>query len=113
MTISGTLVEKPKKLSELRAGIESGATKAADLAASYYARIAEVNPRLNAYLSLARERAQEQAERVDAMAAKGDPLPPLAGIPCGIKDVLTMQGAPATAGSKILEGYHPPYDSRR
>ena len=44
-------------------------------------------------------------------AAKGDPLPPLAGIPVGIKDVLVMQGAPATAGSKILEGYRPPYDA--
>ena len=53
----------------------------------------------------------EQAGRIDAMAAKGDPLPPLAGVPIGIKDVMVMKGAPATAGSKILEGYHPPYDS--
>jgi len=111
MMTSGTLVEKPKTLKELRAGIKSGATKAADLAESYYARIAEVNPRLNAYLSLARERAMEQAARVDAQAAKGDPLPPLAGIPVGIKDVMVMKGAPATAGSKILKGYWPPYDS--
>jgi aspartyl-tRNA(Asn)/glutamyl-tRNA(Gln) amidotransferase subunit A len=48
---------------------------------------------------------------VDDLAAKGDPLPPLAGIPVGIKDVLVMRGAPATAGSKILEGYRPPYDA--
>ncbi len=48
---------------------------------------------------------------MDALAAKGDPLPPLAGVPVGIKDVLVMQGAPSTAGSKILEGYHPPYDA--
>jgi aspartyl-tRNA(Asn)/glutamyl-tRNA(Gln) amidotransferase subunit A len=47
---------------------------------------------------------------MDALAGKGDPLPPLAGIPVGIKDVMVMQGAPATAGSKILEGYRPPYD---
>jgi aspartyl-tRNA(Asn)/glutamyl-tRNA(Gln) amidotransferase subunit A len=104
-------VEKPKTLAELRAEISSGTTKAADLVASYYKRIAEVNPRLNVYLSLSRERALAQAERVDALAAKGDPLPPLAGIPVGIKDVLVMQGAPATAGSKILEGYRPPYDA--
>ena len=44
------------------------------------------------------------------IAAKGDPLPPLAGVPVGIKDVLVMQGAPSTAGSKILQGYRPPYD---
>lgn len=104
------LVEKPKTLAALRSEIESGQTKAADLAKSYYARIAEVNPRLNAWLSLSKERALEQAARIDALAAQGDPLLPLAGIPVGIKDVLVMQGAPATAGSKILEGYHPPYD---
>jgi aspartyl-tRNA(Asn)/glutamyl-tRNA(Gln) amidotransferase subunit A len=83
----------------------------ADLAASYYDRIAQINPRLNVYLSLTKERALEQAARVDALAAKGDPLPPLAGIPVGIKDVLVMKGAPATAGSKILKGYRPPYDA--
>ena len=108
--VNGTLLEKPKTLAELRAGVESGRTKATGLAESYYVRIAEVNPRLNAYLSLSKERAMEQAGRIDAMAAKGDPLPPLAGIPCAIKDVMVMKGAPATAGSKILEGYLPPYD---
>ena len=105
-----TLVQKPKTLAALRAEIAAGQTKAADLAASYYERIAQVNPRLNVYLSLTKERAFEQAARIDAVAAKGDPLPPLAGVPVGIKDVLTMRGAPATAGSKILEGYWPPYD---
>jgi aspartyl-tRNA(Asn)/glutamyl-tRNA(Gln) amidotransferase subunit A len=104
-------VEKPKTLAELRAGIVEGRTKAVELAAGYYERIARVNPQLNVYLSLTKERALKQAERVDAMAAKGDPLPPLAGIPVGIKDVLVMQGASATAGSKILKGYHPPYDA--
>jgi len=104
-------VEKPKTLTALRAGIAAGTTKAADLAAGYYRRIAEVNPRLNVYLSLTKERALARAARVDELAAKGDPLPPLAGIPVGIKDVLVMEGAPATAGSKILEGYRPPYDA--
>ena len=106
-----TFVAKPKSLAQLRAEIAAGTTKAADLAAGYYDRIAQVNPRLNVYLSLTKERALEQAERVDALAAKGDPLPVLAGIPVGIKDVLVMRGAPATAGSKILEGYRPPYDA--
>jgi aspartyl-tRNA(Asn)/glutamyl-tRNA(Gln) amidotransferase subunit A len=106
-----TLVEKPKTLADLRTEIATGRTKAADLAADYYARIEAKNPRLNVYLSLTKKRALEQAERIDALAAKGDPLPPLAGIPVGIKDVLVMQGAPATAGSKILEGYQPPYDA--
>jgi aspartyl-tRNA(Asn)/glutamyl-tRNA(Gln) amidotransferase subunit A len=109
--ITETLVEKPKTLAELRAGIAEGRTKAADLTAGYYERIAQINPQLNVYLSLTKERALKQAERVDAMAAKGDPLAPLAGVPVAIKDVLVMRGAPATAGSKILKGYHPPYDA--
>ena len=104
-------MEHPKTLAALRAEIASGSTKATDLAASYYDRIAQVNPRLNVYLSLTKERALAAAARVDEAAAKGDPLPPLAGIPVGIKDVLVMRGAPATAGSKILEGYRPPYDA--
>ncbi len=103
-------VQKPKTLAALCAEIAAGRTKAADLAASYYERIERLNPRLNVYLSLTKERALAQAARIDAMAAKGDPLPALAGIPVGIKDVLVMQGAPSTAGSKILEGYRPPYD---
>jgi aspartyl-tRNA(Asn)/glutamyl-tRNA(Gln) amidotransferase subunit A len=106
-----TFVEIPKTLAQLHAGIAGGTTKAVDLAASYYDRIALVNPRLNVYLSLTKERAMEQAASVDAAAAKGDPLGALAGIPLGIKDVLVMKGAPATAGSKILEGYRPPYDA--
>ena len=106
--MNGTLLEKPKTLAELRAGVESGRTKATGLAESYYVRIAEVNPRLNAYLSLSKERAMEQAGRIDAMAAKGDPLPPLAGVPCAIKDVMVMKGARATPLSKIFEGYLPP-----
>ena len=101
-------VEKPKTLSELREGIASGRVKAADLADSYYARIEQLNPQLNVFLSFSRERALEQAARVDTAAAKGDPLGQLAGVPVGIKDVLVMRGAPATAGSRILKGYHPP-----
>ena len=110
-TMTESYIEKPKTLSELREGIASGRVKATDLANSYYERIEKVNAKLNVFLSLTKERAREQAERVDAAAAKGDPLGPLAGIPIGIKDVLVMRGAPATAGSKILKGYHPPYDA--
>lgn len=106
-----TYIDRPKTLSALRADIAEGRVKAADLAGRYYDRIAEINPQLNVYLSLTKERALEQAARVDAAAAKGDPLGPLAGIPVGIKDVLVMRGAPATAGSKILKGYRPPYDA--
>ena len=104
-------METPKTLAELRSAIATGRLKATELTAEYYQRIEQKNPRLNVYLSLTKERALAQASRVDATAAKGDPLGPLAGIPLGIKDVLVMQGAPATAGSRILQGYQPPYDA--
>lgn len=104
-------VETPKSLATLREEIASGKTKATALAAGYYERIAQVNPHLNAYLNLTKERALAQAERIDALAAKGDPLPALAGIPVGIKDTLVAKGAPSTAGSKILAGYEAPYDA--
>jgi aspartyl-tRNA(Asn)/glutamyl-tRNA(Gln) amidotransferase subunit A len=106
-----SFVEKPATFADLRADLVAGRTKAAELVANYYGRIAQLNPRLNVYLSLTKERAVAQAERVDALAAKGDPLPALAGIPVGIKDVLVTKGSPSTAGSKILEGYCPPYDA--
>ena len=106
-----TLLEKPATIRELREGIVSGVVSAVELAEQYYARIAAHNPLLNVYLSLTRDQALEQAASVDAAAAKGESLGPLAGIPVGIKDVLVMQGAPSTAGSAILKGYHPPYDA--
>jgi aspartyl-tRNA(Asn)/glutamyl-tRNA(Gln) amidotransferase subunit A len=104
-------LEKPKTFSELRESILSGRIKAAELARTYYERIEQINGSLNIYLSLTRDRALEQAAKVDEAAAKGDPLGPLAGIPVGIKDVLVMRGAPATAGSRILKGYESPYDA--
>jgi len=93
-------VEKPKTLAELREGIISGRTKAVDLAASYYDRIARKNPRLNAYLSLTKERALAQAARVMRRLRRAMLWEFLAGIPVGIKDVLVMKGAPARRGQK-------------
>jgi len=106
-----TLVEKPATIAALREGIVSGAVTAVELAEQYYARIEAHNPLLNVYLSLTKERALEQAAAVDAAAGRGDELGALAGIPVGVKDVLVMRGAPATAGSAILKGYLPPYDA--
>jgi len=97
-------------IDQARAALTSGETTATALAEAHYARIAQDDGKINSYLSLAKDRALAQASKIDALAKAGDPLPPLAGVPLGIKDVLTMVGSPATAGSKILEGYHPPYD---
>jgi len=102
----------------VRAGVADGSTMATAVAEAHYARIAAEDGTadtggkgINSFLALSRERAMAQAERIDRLAAKGDALPPLAGVPIGIKDVLTMVGSPATAGSKILQGYMPPYDA--
>jgi aspartyl-tRNA(Asn)/glutamyl-tRNA(Gln) amidotransferase subunit A len=94
-----------------RAAMAAGETNATALAELHYARINSQDGRINSFLALSRERAMTQAAKIDAMAAKGEKLPVLAGIPLGIKDVLVMQGAPATAGSRILKGYRPPYDA--
>ena len=91
--------------------MREGRVSAAALAEVHYERIATRDPEINSYLALSRERAFAQAEKVDAAVKAGTELGPLAGVPIGVKDVLTMRGAPATAGSLILKGYHPPYDA--
>jgi aspartyl-tRNA(Asn)/glutamyl-tRNA(Gln) amidotransferase subunit A len=100
-------------ISAARAAVLSGATSATTLAVEHYDRIAAVDPQINSYLALSRDRALAQAAKIDAAVKSGDTksLGLLAGVPVGIKDVLTMTGTPSTAGSKILKGYHPPYDA--
>ncbi len=100
---------KTHTIGQIHASIGSGETKAAEIATSFLARIEAENPAINAYLTLAGERALAQAAGVDSRVASGEALPALAGVPFGIKDVLTVEGLPATAGSRILEGYFPPY----
>ncbi|MBZ5700786.1 MAG: Asp-tRNA(Asn)/Glu-tRNA(Gln) amidotransferase subunit GatA [Acidobacteriia bacterium] len=84
---------------------------ARELTAEFYKRIEARNPELNAFLALSPERAYAQAERVDALVAAGKPLPPLAGVPIAIKDVISTRGVRTTCGSKILGTYMPPYDA--
>jgi aspartyl-tRNA(Asn)/glutamyl-tRNA(Gln) amidotransferase subunit A len=84
---------------------------ARELVADYYKRIDARNPELNAYLTLSKDRAYAQVERVDALVAAGKPLPPLAGVPIAVKDVISTRGVRTTCGSKILENYIPPYDA--
>ena len=84
---------------------------AREITLEYYRRIAEKNPKLNAYLTLCESRAYAQADRVDALVASGAPLPPLAGVPIAIKDTISTRGVRTTCSSKILENYVPPYDA--
>ena len=98
-------------IGSVRKALLAKKTSARELATDFYARIERRNPELNAFLALCPERAYAQADRVDAAIAKGQPLPPLAGVPIAIKDVISTQGVPTTCGSKILQKYTPPYDA--
>jgi len=98
-------------VASIRDALTSRKISARELTAEYFSRIEKRNPELNAYLALSRERANEQAARVDALVAKGETLPRLAGVPLAIKDVLSTTGTRTTCGSKILETYVPPYDA--
>ena len=96
-------------IDQVRAAVASGAVTASAMAAKCFEQIDLRDGQIHAYLSTCRERALTQAARIDGMVASGEPLPPLAGVPVGIKDVLTIAGLQATAGSKVLEGYIAPY----
>src|SRR5205814_2381991 len=72
---------------------------ASELAADFFTRIDAQNPALNAYLTLSPERAYAQADKIDALIASNKPLPPLAGVPVAIKDVLSTRGIRTTCGS--------------
>jgi aspartyl-tRNA(Asn)/glutamyl-tRNA(Gln) amidotransferase subunit A len=93
-----------------RTAVQERTTTALALAEAHYARIQKEDGQIGAFLTLSKERALEQADRLDRMAAEGKTLPALGGVPVGIKDVMSTRGLRTTAGSKILENYIPPYD---
>ena len=93
-----------------RTAVQERKTTAVAMAEAHYARIQKEDGQIGAFLTLSRERALQQAEGMDRMAAEGKPLPPLGGVPVGIKDVMSTRRVRTTAGSKILDKYVPPYD---
>ena len=95
----------------VREALAARRISARELTREFYGRIAERNPELNAFLALSPERAYAKADEIDAAIADGELLPPLAGVPVAIKDVLSTRGTTTTCGSKILEHYVPPYDA--
>ena len=91
--------------------LRSRAVSARELATAHLDRIAAVDGDIHAFLHVDSEGALAAADAIDAARAAGEELGPLAGVPLALKDVLTMKGAPTTCGSRILEGWHPPYDA--
>ncbi|MBV9572524.1 MAG: Asp-tRNA(Asn)/Glu-tRNA(Gln) amidotransferase subunit GatA [Acidobacteriales bacterium] len=94
----------------VRSALQERRLTATALTESYFAKIEKQDGEIGAYVTLSKERALNKAAAVDELAAKGDPLPPLAGVPVGIKDVMVTRGVRTTAGSKMLGNYIPPYD---
>ena len=95
----------------VREAIAAKKVSARELAGEFYKRIEARNAELNAFLTLCPDRAYSQADRVDTMVASGKPLPPLAGVPIAVKDVISTRGVRTTCGSKILENHFPAYDA--
>ncbi len=93
----------------IRDGVKQGAFSAREVAEGFIGAIEKARP-LNAFLVETPEHALAAADAADAARASGT-LKPLAGVPLGIKDLFCTKGVQTTAGSKILEGYRPVYES--
>ena len=96
---------------EMATALAKGEVTSVALTQLHLDRIASVDKDVHAFLHIDTEGALAQASAVDAKRAKGEKLSPLAGVPLALKDVLAQKGVPTTCGSKILEGWRPPYDS--
>jgi aspartyl-tRNA(Asn)/glutamyl-tRNA(Gln) amidotransferase subunit A len=96
---------------QMALALAQGETTSVELTQAHLSQIAAVDSKVKAFLHVDNEGALEQAKAVDAKRAKGEKLSPLAGVPLALKDVLAQKGVPTTAGSKILQGWKPPYDS--
>jgi len=84
---------------------------AVEVAEAHLDRIEALDGDLNAFLTVDREGALTAARSVDERRGSGEPLHPMAGVPVAVKDVVTTRGLPTTAGSRILQGWRPPYDA--
>ncbi|MEI6230089.1 MAG: Asp-tRNA(Asn)/Glu-tRNA(Gln) amidotransferase subunit GatA [Actinomycetes bacterium] len=91
--------------------VASGEVSAVEVATAHLDRIGAVDERVHAFLYVDTEGALAAADAVDKARAAGEQLSPLAGVPLALKDVMTQKGIPTTCGSKILEGWRPPYDA--
>ena len=96
---------------EMASALAAKEISSVELTQQHLNRIASVDGKIHAFLHIDSAGALEQAGAIDKKRASGEKLSPLAGVPIAVKDILAQKGIPTTAGSKILEGWRPPYDS--
>jgi aspartyl-tRNA(Asn)/glutamyl-tRNA(Gln) amidotransferase subunit A len=96
---------------ELAARFRSGTATPTQAAAEHLDRIQRLDPQLKAFLTVTREEALGQAAAADARFAAGAPRGPLDGVPVALKDLFCTRGVRTTCGSRILDGFVPPYDA--
>ena len=97
--------------SEMAVKLSNGDVTSVELTQAHLDQISAVDGAVHAFLYVDTEGALAQAAAVDAKRKSGEKLSPLAGVPLALKDVMAQKGIPTTCGSKILEGWRPPYDS--
>src|SRR5213083_1767951 len=95
----------------IHAGLLARQFSAEELVRATLERIERENKAIRAYLTLSPERALAQALEIDRKVRAQEPLPPLAGVPVAVKDVLSTKGVRTTCASRIVERYIPPYDA--
>jgi aspartyl-tRNA(Asn)/glutamyl-tRNA(Gln) amidotransferase subunit A len=93
----------------MRQGLRARTFSSRDLTQAALDRISALEPALHAFLHVAAATALQQADQSDAQRKKNEDGRALLGIPVAIKDVLTVEGMPCTCGSKILDGFLPPF----
>ncbi|HVJ88825.1 MAG TPA: Asp-tRNA(Asn)/Glu-tRNA(Gln) amidotransferase subunit GatA [Labilithrix sp.] len=91
--------------------VRKGDKRAVEVAEAALSRIEERDGSLRAFLAVAKDELLAQARAVDEKRARGEALGLLAGVPIALKDAICMRGVATTSGSKMLEGWKPPYDA--